>query len=77
MQPIAARSNQALDSARNCFARAGGVRVLRLHGDCHAGNVLWTNEGPHFVDFDDSRMGPAVQDLWMLCPANAATWHGS
>jgi Ser/Thr protein kinase RdoA (MazF antagonist) len=58
--------NQALDSARNCFARAGGVRVLRLHGDCHAGNVLWTNEGPHFVDFDDSRMGPAVQDLWML-----------
>ena len=58
--------NQALDSAGNCFARAGGVRVLRLHGDCHAGNVLWTNEGPHFVDFDDSRMGPAVQDLWML-----------
>jgi Ser/Thr protein kinase RdoA (MazF antagonist) len=58
--------NQALDTARNCFARAGGVRVLRLHGDCHAGNVLWTNEGPHFVDFDDSRMGPAVQDLWML-----------
>ena len=39
---------------------------LRLHGDCHAGNVLWTDAGPHFVDFDDSRMGPAVQDLWML-----------
>jgi len=34
--------------------------------DCHAGNVLWTDDGPHFVDFDDSRMGPAVQDLWML-----------
>ena len=58
--------NQALDAARHCFARAGEVRLLRLHGDCHPGNVLWTNEGPHFVDFDDSRMGPAVQDLWML-----------
>ncbi len=40
--------------------------MLRLHGDCHAGNVLWTDDGPQFVDFDDSRMGPAVQDLWML-----------
>lgn len=58
--------NQALDAVRQCFARAGEVRLLRLHGDCHPGNVLWTNEGPHFVDFDDSRMGPAVQDLWML-----------
>jgi Ser/Thr protein kinase RdoA (MazF antagonist) len=42
------------------------IRYLRLHGDCHAGNLLWTDAGPHFVDFDDSRMGPAVQDLWML-----------
>jgi Ser/Thr protein kinase RdoA (MazF antagonist) len=58
--------NQALDAARHCFARAGVVRLLRLHGDCHPGNVLWTSEGPHFVDFDDSRVGPAVQDLWML-----------
>jgi len=39
---------------------------LRLHGDCHAGNVLWTDGGPHFVDLDDARTGPAVQDLWML-----------
>jgi len=58
--------NQALDGVRRCFGRAGDVQALRLHGDCHAGNVLWTDEGPHFVDFDDSRMGPAVQDLWML-----------
>ena len=57
---------QALDGVRHCFERAGEVRTLRLHGDCHAGNVLWTDDGPHFVDFDDSRMGPAVQDLWML-----------
>jgi len=59
-------AQQALDGVRHCFARAGEVRSLRLHGDCHAGNVLWTDDGPHFVDFDDSRMGPAVQDLWML-----------
>ncbi|HEY8585830.1 MAG TPA: serine/threonine protein kinase [Rhodanobacter sp.] len=44
----------------------GPVRPLRLHGDCHPGNVLWTDGGPHFVDFDDARSGPAVQDLWML-----------
>jgi Ser/Thr protein kinase RdoA (MazF antagonist) len=42
------------------------VRQLRLHGDCHPGNVLWTDAGPHFVDLDDARTGPAVQDLWML-----------
>jgi len=58
--------DQALEGVRHCFARAGKVQTLRLHGDCHAGNVLWTDDGPHFVDFDDSRMGPAVQDLWML-----------
>ncbi len=56
----------AIEGVRRCFARAGNVHSLRLHGDCHAGNVLWTDDGPHFVDFDDSRMGPAVQDLWML-----------
>ena len=39
---------------------------IRLHGDCHMGNVLWRDEMPHFVDFDDARNGPAVQDLWMM-----------
>ena len=51
-----------------------GIRLLRLHGDCHPGNILWTpadaapanGPGPHFVDLDDARMGPAVQDFWML-----------
>jgi len=56
----------ALDAARRCFDQAGNVKRIRLHGDCHGGNVLWTDDGPHFVDFDDSRTGPAVQDLWML-----------
>jgi Ser/Thr protein kinase RdoA (MazF antagonist) len=58
--------DQALDGVARCYDRAGALSLLRLHGDCHAGNVLWTGDGPHFVDFDDSRMGPAVQDLWML-----------
>jgi Ser/Thr protein kinase RdoA (MazF antagonist) len=56
----------ALKGVAACYARAGDVRALRLHGDCHAGNVLWTDDGPHFVDFDDCRSGPAIQDLWML-----------
>lgn len=56
----------ALDGVRASFEQAGEVRQICLHGDCHPGNVLWTDAGPHFVDFDDSCMGPAVQDLWML-----------
>jgi Ser/Thr protein kinase RdoA (MazF antagonist) len=63
---------QALEGVRRCYERAGAVRSIRLHGDCHAGNVLWTDEGPHFVDFDDARMGPAVQDLWMLLSGERA-----
>ncbi len=59
-------AEQAIDGAAQCFARAGTPRVLRLHGDVHVGNVLWTDGGPHFVDFDDARTGPAMQDLWML-----------
>lgn len=57
---------RALDGVREAFARAGEVETLALHGDCHPGNVMWTDAGPHFVDFDDACMGPAVQDLWML-----------
>jgi Ser/Thr protein kinase RdoA (MazF antagonist) len=57
---------QALAGVRRCYGRAGEVAMLRLHGDCHLGNVLWTDDGPHFVDFDDSRNGPAIQDIWML-----------
>lgn len=44
----------------------GTVRYLRIHGDCHRNNILWTPAGPHFVDLDDCMMGPAIQDLWML-----------
>jgi len=44
----------------------GGARLGRILGDCHRGNILWTELGPHFVDLDDCLTGPAIQDLWML-----------
>src|SRR5690606_7507834 len=47
------------------FARVD-YTPIRLHGDCHPGNILWRDDAPHFVDFDDARNGPAIQDLWML-----------
>ena len=46
--------------------RVGSVQNIRVHGDCHAGNMLWRDNLPHFVDFDDARMAPAIQDIWML-----------
>jgi Ser/Thr protein kinase RdoA (MazF antagonist) len=48
------------------FDRCGSYQSSRLHGDCHRSNVLWTDDGPHFVDLDDCCNGPAIQDLWML-----------
>jgi Ser/Thr protein kinase RdoA (MazF antagonist) len=77
-------SQEALDliAGHPCLTGAAGTsnsdseptRQIRLHGDCHPGNILWTplespaasGPGPHFVDLDDARSGPAVQDLWML-----------
>ena len=59
-------TEQALSSVERAFELASGFEEIRLHGDCHIGNVLWTPDGPHFVDLDDARMGPAIQDLWML-----------
>ena len=51
---------------RAAFSRCGEYQSIRLHGDCHRSNVLWTDDGPHFVDLDDCCNGPAIQDLWML-----------
>jgi Ser/Thr protein kinase RdoA (MazF antagonist) len=68
-----AATQQALQGVEHCYERAGDVRSIRLHGDCHVGNILWTDEGPHFVDLDDARMGPAMQDLWMLLSGDRAS----
>lgn len=45
------------------------IPVHRIHGDCHLGNLIWTSGGPTFLDFDDTLVGPAVQDVWMLIPS--------
>lgn len=55
-----------LPKIEQCFREAGSIDYIRLHGDCHAGNVLWSDAGPHIVDLDDCLMGPAIQDIWML-----------
>jgi Ser/Thr protein kinase RdoA (MazF antagonist) len=65
-------ADRALDLAERAFERAGPLSTVRLHGDCHVGNVLWTEHGPHFVDLDDAMNGPAVQDLWMLLSGDDA-----
>lgn len=64
--PFATIAREALHAVEATYARHSPRQLIRLHGDCHPGNLLWTDAGPHFVDMDDSRMGPAMQDLWML-----------
>ena len=65
-EAYASITEDLLDRIDFAFDTVAHVRRLRLHGDCHRGNVLWTDDGPHFVDLDDCLTGPAVQDLWML-----------
>ena len=55
-----------LQQITGIYSIAGNISTIRLHGDCHPGNILWTDQGPHFVDLDDCRTGPAIQDIWML-----------
>lgn len=54
----------------HAFQFAENIEYIRLHGDCHAGNILWRDEGLHIVDLDDCLMGPAIQDIWMLLSGN-------
>ncbi len=55
-----------LKKVEEILADYGAINHIRVHGDCHSGNILWRDDNPHFVDFDDARMAPAIQDLWML-----------
>ena len=54
------------------FSNTGEVNYIRVHGDCHSGNILWRDDSPHFVDLDDARNAPAVQDVWMLLSGDRA-----
>lgn len=65
-------SQELLACLEDGWRRLDGLQMLRLHGDCHLGNLLWLDTtGPHFVDFDDCLTGPAIQDLWMLLSGTA------
>ena len=71
MKPRFASSvGDLLGAVRAAFERCGPMSMLRLHGDMHPGNLLWNDDGPAFVDFDDACSGPAIQDLWMLLPGD-------
>ena len=65
-------AGQCVAQVAERFNQAGRLTTLRLHGDCHLGNLLWTDDGPHFVDLDDCRTGVAMQDLWMIADAGTA-----
>jgi Ser/Thr protein kinase RdoA (MazF antagonist) len=66
VEQYARLSAELLTRVSAAFAALAHPRSLRLHGDCHPGNILWGGSGPAFVDLDDCRSGPAVQDIWML-----------
>lgn len=65
-EKYAAVTDELLDQVETRTDGWCGAVLGRIHGDCHRGNILWTDAGPHFVDLDDCQTGPAIQDLWML-----------
>jgi Ser/Thr protein kinase RdoA (MazF antagonist) len=72
MQEACARASAALvQGIEAAFAAAAPVAMIRLHGDCHLGNILWRSSGPLFVDLDDCMNGPRMQDLWMFLSGSA------
>jgi Ser/Thr protein kinase RdoA (MazF antagonist) len=65
-------SAELLERVAAALQEVGPVKEIRIHGDCHLGNLLWNEQGPAFVDLDDCAMGPRVQDLWMLLSGSAS-----
>lgn len=65
-----------LERIERVFGEVGDVRLLRVHGDCHLGNLLWNEQGPVFVDLDDCTMAPAIQDLWMVLSGSESEQQG-
>jgi Ser/Thr protein kinase RdoA (MazF antagonist) len=76
-QQYARVSEQVIGRVRQAFENFGPLPQLRIHGDCHAGNILWRENGPLFVDLDDCMSGPRIQDLWMFLSGNAADQQSS
>jgi Ser/Thr protein kinase RdoA (MazF antagonist) len=70
-------SDQVIGRVRQCFENFGNLPLVRIHGDCHAGNILWRETGPLFVDLDDCMSGPRIQDLWMFLAGDAASQQAS
>ncbi len=68
-------ASQVLAASQKIIDEHPTVKIIRTHCDCHPGNILWTDEGPHIVDLDDSRNGPAIQDLWMLLGGDKETMN--
>lgn len=73
---FAGLTQDLLTQIENAYQRCGQYQRIRLHGDCHPSNILWTEAGPHFVDLDDCQTGPAIQDLWMLLSGDRAEMSG-
>jgi Ser/Thr protein kinase RdoA (MazF antagonist) len=65
-----------LEKVEASLDRYGPLSQIRLHGDCHLGNILWSDTGPVFVDLDDCMTGPRIQDLWMLLSGSADEQEG-
>jgi len=63
-------TSDLMQKIEEAFQRFDDIKSIRVHGDCHGGNLLWRDDLAHFVDFDDARMAPAMQDLWMLLSEN-------
>lgn len=59
-------TDDILPKLQELWSTLGASSYIRLHGDCHGGNILWHDDSPTFVDFDDAMSGPAIQDLWMF-----------
>jgi Ser/Thr protein kinase RdoA (MazF antagonist) len=70
--PFCALAEQLLPLLHAVYPQAGAAKMIRLHGDFHLGNILWSEYGPFLVDFDDCVSGPAVQDLWMVLSGDTA-----
>ena len=70
-------SDQVIGRVRQCFENFGMLPRVRIHGDCHTGNILWRESGPLFVDLDDCMSGPRIQDLWMFLAGDAASQQAS